>query len=1028
MVPALGWLCFLVFALFLLARYRSVPGRPHPLLARTDWNRNVVLRFGLVVSMLAPALLPASAPVVAARSSAGTNPSPALPIGIYKPQEPSYQDVLNSYRDKGYTPATAPVVIQAADTSRDDKTDYERGDVGSSGHAVLTWKNEVGWAEWDFTAPQTGLYMLAVRYYPVKGKDASPQRKMLIDGTFPFTEARRIAFERIWVSGGDITQDNQGNDLRPAQIEQPTWVDKMVDDADGTYRQPFLFYLTAGKHTLRMEAIREPIAFDTLTFVPPVIPPTYREVLADYQAKGYQEATATVKLQGEAAAGKSDPTIRGEACFDPKCEPFAAGHFRLNFFGGYRWRRGDQWVSWDVTVPQNGLYKLGFKVKEDYTGHLPSFRELRLDGKVPFLEAEELPFRFDLNWHNVELSDASGQPYLFYLTQGPHVLTMTAKVGPIREGFAAVSAVVQTMSEIEREIVLITGSNADANLEYQLEEKIPNLVPTLSGMAALLEAQIGTMTRLAGSRPDSANQLSSIAEELRSLAAKPDSIATRVADFTNGEQSLSQWLLDVQNEPLGIDYFMAMPPKASMAPAEAPFLERTWYSLVTFVGSFVYNYTGVGSIYTPTAEHPVLEVWVGRGQEWGLILKELIETEFTPRTNIRVNLHVFPASALSGGSQSVLLLAASSGQTPDVATAVGPETPVEFAIRGAVVDLRTFPDYPQVARRFRPGALIQYHYPVGQGGGDYAIPETQNFSMMFYRTDILAQLGQKPPDTWQDVYDLLPTLQKNGMQFYFQGGVTPGQGLAPFLFQHGGTFYTEDGLRSALDTPQALEAFKQWTELFTDYRMPIQANFYSRFRTGEIPVGVAGYNEYILLSTAAPELIGRWAMKPMPGTRMPDGKVNRSAGGSGEADVIFSSSTHKQESWEFIKWWTDEATQQRYATELEALLGVEARWNTSNIEALRSLPWPQEDINAIFEQWQWFQEQPVVLGGYFSQRHISNAWNRVVLQGENPREALEKSVKDINRELTVKQVEFGLRPASAETAIDVTRGRGRPTK
>lgn len=41
----------------------------------------------------------------------------------------------------------------------------------------------------------------------------------------------------------------------------------------------------------------------------------------------------------------------------------------------------------------------------------------------------------------------------------------------------------------------------------------------------------------------------------------------------------------------------------------------------------------------------------------------------------------------------------------------------------------------------------------------------------------------------------------------------------------------------------------------------------------------------------------------------------------------------------------------------------------------------------------------MVLGGYFAGRHINNAFNRVVISGQNARDSLEESVKDINREL-----------------------------
>ena len=39
-------------------------------------------------------------------------------------------------------------------------------------------------------------------------------------------------------------------------------------------------------------------------------------------------------------------------------------------------------------------------------------------------------------------------------------------------------------------------------------------------------------------------------------------------------------------------------------------------------------------------------------------------------------------------------------------------------------------------------------------GGVYGIPETQEFLMLFYRKDILGQLGLAVPETWEDVEDI----------------------------------------------------------------------------------------------------------------------------------------------------------------------------------------------------------------------------------------------------------------------------------
>ena len=174
----------------------------------------------------------------------------------------------------------------------------------------------------------------------------------------------------------------------------------------------------------------------------------------------------------------------------------------------------------------------------------------------------------------------------------------------------------------------------------------------------------------------------------------------------------------------------------------------------------------------------------------------MIEDDFTPNTGIKVNLHVIPPANLGEGAGSVLLLAATAGEAPDVAVGVPSQLPVDFAVRKGLVNLNEFPDYQQVAQRFRPGALVPFRYavPVTDKTGDWALPETQDFAMLFYRTDILHELGVQPPDTWEDVYDALLKLQQNGLDLYYPPptgvAVTEGSvGFTPFLFQNGGDYY-----------------------------------------------------------------------------------------------------------------------------------------------------------------------------------------------------------------------------------------------
>lgn len=347
------------------------------------------------------------------------------------------------------------------------------------------------------------------------------------------------------------------------------------------------------------------------------------------------------------------------------------------------------------------------------------------------------------------------------------------------------------------------------------------------------------------------------------------------------------------------------------------------------------------------------------------------------------------------------MLAITAGNAPDIAMGVSANSPVEFAIRDAVTDLSKFESFADVQPRFLEKIWIPFQYQ----GGVYALPETMSFTSLFYRKDLFEEYGMELPETWDDLYyTLLPQLYQNGMQFYQP------QDFTPFLYQHGGSFYNEAGTKSALDSAEAFQAFRAYTEMFTNYGSPVNANFLTRFRTGEMPIGIGNFALYLQLSTAAPELVGRWGMALLPGVVQSDGTINRSSGSlAGECDILLAQSEKQDAAWEFLEWWSRDDTQREYARELESLIGVEARWNSANLNVFQSLDWEEEDLAVLGEQWKWATETPVVLGGYYTTRYVNNAFNSVVVSGKmTVRDALENAVKEINRELKMKQEEYGV--------------------
>ncbi|RAV20663.1 extracellular solute-binding protein [Paenibacillus contaminans] len=889
---------------------------------------------------------------------------------------------------------------------------FKRSDPEGMKGDVLAMTAEGDWAEYEIDIESAGYYQMGIAYYALQGKGASIQRSVQIDGAYPFSQAKRMVFPRMWKEAGTTWFDTMGNEFNPKQEEVAGWQFREFRDPEARTAEPFRFYMTKGKHTIRIGYIREPAAIGELSVYSPVTPPTYQELLKMYQDKGYKDVRDTyIKVQAEEASLKSEATLRRVDERDPATEPFDRSAVRMNTIGGGAWRDGSQWIEWEFEVPESGLYNIGARYLAKWLNQVPVQRTIYLDGSIPFREMNSADFPFDGDWQVGGLGSKEGDPYLFYLDKGKHRLRMEVQVGQLGSIFELIQDVSGKMSFLSREVIMITGTNPDPNREWELENNIPNLVPRLHLMARDLDDAIQRIYSLGVKK--GSTELASILmarDLLIDLAGKTDTIPKRIDSFSTTQTSLSSWITSMNKQKLQLDYLVVKSPDRNWPDANAGFMTKVGIGVYDFFTSFTKDYRKIGS--TREENGDTLKVWVARGRDWVQIIKQMTDADFTAQTGINVEVNIIPA-----GSMNLFMLAMTSGKGPDVALGVDATIPNNFALRGGLVDLNVFPDYEQVAERFRPGALTPYRFQ----GGNYALPENQNFNMMFYRKDIMEELGiKKIPETWQEVMDIIPKLQQNGMDFYYPHD-TDGSAaqFAPFLFQRGGEFYRDNGI-SGLDTPEALAAMKMWTGMYTNYKISKESSFYNRFRTGEMPIGVADYQTYMQLSTAAPELTGWWEMRPIPGIRRSDGVIDRSVGGAAQTGVIFSTTKKQDDAWEFLKWWTSSAVQERFGSELEAIIGAEARWNTANVEALKNLPWPKADIDAILEQWDWFKEREIVPGDYYTSRYINNIWNEIVLNGKNTREALEDGVKEINKEIRKKRDEFGLDDEPAKT----TKGKG----
>lgn len=858
---------------------------------------------------------------------------------------------------------------------------------GRDGKAVVT-KGE-GFAEWQVDVERAGLYELEVTYLPLEGNPTEIVRQLLIDGKIPFYEALFMTFPRQYKDKTAITTDQSGNDVTPSQVEEAVWRTIRLRDMTGNYDSPYQFYLTAGTHTFRFLSEEEPMAFGALSLVRPSVVLSYGETKQALETDALVDMEPQI-YEAEKSYLKSSPMLC--PIYDrssPTTSPNSYRYLRLNTIGGDRWKYPGDSITWKIYAPEDGVYKIALKARQNLSSGAYSSRRLYIDGAVPFQEAANLQFQYSDDWQMIPLGNGE-EEYLFYLTEGEHEICLEAILGDMKSVIAKVSQAVYENNEIYRQILMITGADPDLYRDYEIQKQLPHLTEELHQQQLLMQSAMEELLLYTGKRGSNFATLSRMEFRLSEMIRDPEKIPASFSDYKDCITSLGSWLLTAKEQPLELDYLVLYSRNEELPKASAGFFDALWYNVLAFFSSYFQTYNTLGNIYT---SDNTLEVWIGSGRDQSTIIKKIIDEKFVPEYQIGVNLSLV--------SMSSLLPATLAGKGPDVALQISQTEIVNFAMRHAAVNLLDFDGYSQVAERFYPSALLPFQYE----GGIYSLPETQTFPMLFYRKDILAELGITELNTWEDVYTAISIIQKKHMNLGLPATQT---GYGMLLYQNGGGFYQENGKYSGMDTETGIAAFKQLTEFYTNYGSPQEYNFATRFRIGEIPIAIADISMYNLLSIYAPEIQGMWGILPIPGTEDAEENIDRSVPGTAAGAMILSAAANPESAWKFIDWWTSTEIQAEYGHELENVLGVAARHFTANKEAAQQIAWSQGELAAIQAQWEWVKEIPEVPGGYYTSRCLEYAFKAVVISRQAPRDALTDYVKSINRELHEKRREFGM--------------------
>ena len=939
------------------------------------------------------------------------------------------------YPDKEYRiPADSYVRYEDAGvaTTPETYTDYEN--VPGGGTSVLT--SEEALVEYEVNIEESGFYDISLLYYPVAGKSSGIQRTFFIDGKLPYGEMSLVEFNRIWTNdvqelttdaNGIVVKawekDNQGFDVKPGTLECPEWVESYLYDSNGYITTPLSVYFEKGTHTITMMSMREPMLLHEIILSNSEKAADYATVKAAWDAAGAKDTSGvSVRIEAETANKTSSQMLYPrQDQSSPAVYPSSPKVLLNNTIGGDSWKKAGQWIEWEFEVPQDGYYNIAAYCNQNFVRGIDVYRKVYIDGEVPFAEMNAYGFAYEQSWREETLADEQGNPYSFYLEAGKHTIRMEVVLGDMADIISTVQDTVQQLNAIYRSVIYITGVAPDKYRDYQIEASIPSLEGQLIEAKANLNKAIAALEVTAGNNSDKLTVLKTMNDQLDELIEDQERFTEVISSYKVNVRACGNWITQVLGQPLQVDRLMIYSADSQPTIEKSGFFASLIYEIQRLYYSFIIDYNAIGNVAEEGEDVQVLTLWVGTGRDQANVIKALIDEKFTPNTNISINVQLV--------DMNTLLRATLAGEGPDIAIQVantngiagavlntGNDTPVNYGLRNAVLDLTQFEDFDEIVTRFDDSALVPFSF----NGATYALPDTQTFPMMFYRKDILAEIGLEVPTTWSEVKVAMTVLSKNQMEF---GMLPTEQIFAMLLFQNGGEYYSANGDRSMLDSDIAVNTFKEYCEYYTDYKLDKATSVEERFRTGECPIIISDYTTYNNLQVSAPDIAGLWDFTVVPGVVQEDGTVNHATGSTGLADFIMASTEYPDEAWEFLKWWTSAEIQTLYGREMESLMGASARVATANLEAMGNLSWPIKDYKAIMAQYEMVQGIPQVPGGYYSWRNLNNAFYTVTTDSANtgtdyvatPREELMDKVLYINAEINYKREEFDL-PLAQDTA------------
>ncbi|QOR71834.1 sugar ABC transporter substrate-binding protein [Ruania alkalisoli] len=293
----------------------------------------------------------------------------------------------------------------------------------------------------------------------------------------------------------------------------------------------------------------------------------------------------------------------------------------------------------------------------------------------------------------------------------------------------------------------------------------------------------------------------------------------------------------------------------------------------------------------PDPESPVvLEYW-----SWAPNIEEVVSiwNEANPDIQVEVN-----NSAGGGEITAKLLAAAEGGNLPDLSNITYDNLPT--LVVNEIAD-----DVSDAMGDREADTAVPAWNLTTFGGVNYAVPQGTSPQMLFYRTDVFAELGLEPPTTWDEYAQAARVIRENDPDTYLATFPSNDASLFAALAQQaGGQWWSNDGEQWSVDIDgdASVRVADYWQGLVDEGVVATMNTYTPEWQAavadGTLVSWLGAVWSPPLIEQNAPDTAGLWRAVEIP--QWDPEPAAGVMGGSGT--VVTTQTEHPEQAREFALW------------------------------------------------------------------------------------------------------------------------------